>query len=75
MPVYFVTEGSQVLAMPGVIISSTVGVLAGTFLGAKLLRRIPEVVFHRIVGGIILALGVFMMWRGTQGNSWRCIPV
>ena len=69
MPVYFVTEGSQILAIPGVIISSTVGVLAGTFLGTKLLRRIPEEVFHRIVGAIILALGVFMMWRGIQGNS------
>jgi uncharacterized membrane protein YfcA len=54
--------------MPGTIISSTVGVLAGTFLGTKLLCRIPEEVFHRIVGAIILALGVFMMWRGIQGK-------
>jgi uncharacterized protein len=69
MPVYFVTAGREVLGMPGVIISSTVGVLAGTLLGTKLLRRIPEEVFHRIVGGIVLALGVFMMWRGIQGNS------
>lgn len=66
MPVYLVTAGSQVLAMPGVIISSTLGVLAGTFLGTKLLRRIPEEEFHRIVGGIILALGVLMMWRGIR---------
>lgn len=69
MPVYFVTAGSQLLAMPGVIVSCTAGALAGTFFGAKLLRRIPEEVFHRIVGAIILALGAFMMWRGIQGNS------
>jgi len=69
MPVYFVTAGSQLLAMPGVIIGSTLAVLAGTFLGTKLLRRIPEQVFRRIVGGIILALGVSMMWRGIRGNS------
>jgi uncharacterized membrane protein YfcA len=55
--------------MRGVIISCTVGVLAGTFLGTKLLRRIAEEMFHRIVGGIILALGLFMMWRGINGNS------
>jgi uncharacterized membrane protein YfcA len=69
MPVYFVTAGSEVLGMPGVIISSTAGVLAGTFLGTKLLRRIPEDLFRRIVGGIILALGFFMLWRGINGTS------
>lgn len=69
MPVYFVTAGSEVRAMAGVIISCTVGVLAGTFLGTKLLRRIAEEMFHRIVGGIILALGLLMMWRGINGNS------
>ena len=69
MPVYFVTAGSEVLGMPSVIISSTVGVLAGTFLGTKLLRRIPEEVFDRIVGGVILALGLFMMGRGIKGDS------
>jgi uncharacterized membrane protein YfcA len=69
MPVYFVAEGRQILAIPGVIVSSTLGVLAGTFLGTKLLRRIPEEVFHRIVGVIVLALGVFMMWRAIQENG------
>lgn len=66
MPVYFVIAGDEVLRMPGVIISSTVGVLAGTFLGTRLLRRIPMGVFHRVVGAIILALGLLMMWRGIS---------
>jgi uncharacterized membrane protein YfcA len=41
-------------------------VLAGTLAGARLLRRIPEPVFHRMVGILILGLGVFMLVR-----AWR----
>ncbi|HWR49850.1 MAG TPA: sulfite exporter TauE/SafE family protein [Bryobacteraceae bacterium] len=41
----------------------TAGVLAGTLLGARLLRRIPEAAFRRIVSGVVLALGLFLAFR------------
>jgi len=68
MPVYFVTTGSRMGSAAGFILIASLGVLAGTFLGARLLGRIPERLFHRIVGAIVLALGVFMLGRALQGR-------
>lgn len=68
MPVYFVTTGSRMASAAGFILIASLGVLAGTFLGARLLGRIPERRFHRIVGAIVLALGVFMLGRALQGR-------
>jgi uncharacterized membrane protein YfcA len=36
-------------------------VLAGTLAGDRLLKRIPESLFRRVVGGLILALGLFLL--------------
>jgi uncharacterized membrane protein YfcA len=60
MPVYFVSQGPQLLAAWPLIAVATVGVLAGTLAGERVLRRLPEPVFRRLVGGLILALGVLM---------------
>jgi uncharacterized membrane protein YfcA len=43
---------------------ATVGVLAGTIGGVRLLLRIPERIFRRAVAALILALGVYMLIRG-----------
>jgi hypothetical protein len=66
MPVYFVAAGQQILSAVDLIAVSTVGVLAGTFSGTTMLRRIPEPVFHRVVGSILLALGCFMLVRAIE---------
>jgi uncharacterized membrane protein YfcA len=68
MPVYFAMAGSEIVPRVGLILSGTAGALAGTFFGMKVLQRIPERVFHPIVGAMILGLGVFMMWRAIQGK-------
>jgi uncharacterized membrane protein YfcA len=36
-------------------------VVGGTLLGTRLLRRIPEYIFKRIVGLLVLAIGVYML--------------
>jgi len=38
-------------------------VTAGTLLGTRVLRRIPENIFKRIVGLLILAIGIYMLIR------------
>lgn len=62
MPLYF-AHGSELERLWRPAVLMTVGVLAGTLLGARLLRRIPERDFRRVVSGVILALGVFLAFR------------
>lgn len=68
IPVYGATTGREMLSMMGTIVLSTIGVLAGTFFGTSILRRLREEVLQRIVSSIILALGVFMLVRALQGH-------
>lgn len=64
MPVYFWSETQGILSSRNWILITTVGVVIGTVLGAKLLRRLPERSFRQVVSMLILALGVFMTYRG-----------
>lgn len=62
MPLYYAGSSDlERLWRPALLM--TVGVLAGTLLGARLLRRIPERAFRRIVSGLVVALGVFLALR------------
>ena len=61
MPVYFATEAGGIFAMPRLIVISTLGSLVGTFFGLALLQRIRRELFYRVVGVLVLALGIFML--------------
>jgi len=63
MSVYLAVEARDVLRIWPLVVVATIGVLLGTFLGQGLLKRIPENVFHRVVGGLIFVLGVAMLAR------------
>jgi hypothetical protein len=58
MPVYAVTAGAALLPLWPSIAIATAGVLAGTVLGTRMLRHIPEALFRRLVALLVLALGV-----------------
>jgi uncharacterized protein len=60
MPVYFATEASGIFSLGRMILISTGFVLAGTFFGIVVLRGIRHQFFYRIVGVLVLLLGVFM---------------
>jgi uncharacterized protein len=64
-PVYLVTQGSDVLSQWPLILSLCGGVVVGTFLGWRLLLRIREAWFRRIVGIVVLLLGLYMLYQGT----------
>jgi uncharacterized membrane protein YfcA len=63
MPVYFATEGDKVAGLWPVVAIAAAGVLAGTLAGEKILRRVPEPLFRRLVSLLILCLGLFVLWR------------
>jgi uncharacterized membrane protein YfcA len=61
MPVYFFTHPEtvrQLALWTGVMV---VGAAIGTLAGGRVLRRMPEIYFRRLVSLLILALGVVML--------------
>lgn len=67
MPVYAVIQGKQVLEIWPVLLLAIIGVVVGTLAGERILRRIPEPLFRRVVSMIILALGVAMLLHPGKG--------
>jgi uncharacterized protein len=61
MPIYFATQWHDFPPNWPIILIATIGVLAGTFWGVRLLRRIPEQVFRTALSLAITALGVYML--------------
>ena len=64
MPVYFATQMAAIARVWPLVLIATVGTLAGTMLGVRTLRRIPETVFRRVVAILLLLLGTYMLLRG-----------
>ena len=65
LPVYLATEHRQLASAWWMIAVATVGVIAGTLFGTRVLRRIPERAFNRFVSGLVLLLGLYMLGRGV----------
>ena len=61
LPVYLVTESDDILERWPLLAIATAGVVVGTMLGTRLLSRIPDDVFHRVIAVLLLALGVYMI--------------
>ena len=66
LPVYLAQSGAVFRDRLPLVAAATAGVLAGTLLGDPVLRRIPERWFSRTVGMLLLALGVYMLARGSN---------
>jgi uncharacterized protein len=67
MPVYLWLEGQALLGLVGPIAIASVGCVVGTFWGRKLLERLPETAFRKLIATLILALGVYMLAAGVRG--------
>jgi uncharacterized protein len=63
MPVYLVTERTRLLEQTNLIAIAVVGVVAGTLLGQRVLKRLPQSRFRRVVALLLLLLGVYMFSR------------
>jgi uncharacterized membrane protein YfcA len=65
MPVYLAVESRGIFSAWPMLLVATAGVLLGTFWGVRLLRRIEERIFRKLLFSLILALGVYMLIHGA----------
>jgi uncharacterized membrane protein YfcA len=63
MPVYLVTDRDAVAAIWPVVALATAGVIVGTLAGRRLLARVPEAWFHKLVAAVLFVLGTIMLAR------------
>jgi len=64
MPVYLATEWRDLLRVWPLIVAATAGVVVGTALGARVLGRLRPDAFRRVVGVLLVALGLYMAVAG-----------
>jgi uncharacterized membrane protein YfcA len=69
VPVYLWHLGEPIGQIGSWVALATVGVLAGTILGHRVLVRIPERWFRRTVAVILALLGAAMLGRGISGEA------
>lgn len=68
MPVYFISERDAIVAAWPEIAIASAAVVAGTLVGRRVLTRIPEAQFHRIVAVVLAVLGAAMIVSGLRGR-------
>jgi uncharacterized membrane protein YfcA len=61
MPIYFFTSPETVHRLAALIAIMVAGVTIGTLAGGRILARIPEVYFRKLVSLLIFALGIVML--------------
>ncbi len=66
MPVYLAVEHKGMFAAWPLIVTAIAGVLVGTFGGVRLLRRMQERTFRRLLFMLILLLGVYMLVHAAR---------
>ena len=62
LPVYLAVESTRLAEMWPLIATAAIAVLLGTRLGMRLLPRIPDRAFRRVVAVLLLALGSWMLF-------------
>jgi uncharacterized membrane protein YfcA len=63
MPVYLATEARALSEVWPLTAAATAGVVAGTLAGERLLRRVPEPLFRRVVSLLLIALGASLFFQ------------
>jgi uncharacterized membrane protein YfcA len=58
VPIYFVSAGEVIARATHLWVAASVGVTIGTFLGVPVLTRIPAPIYRRLLGGLLVLLGV-----------------
>jgi uncharacterized membrane protein YfcA len=66
MPVYFVRQYDEIRAIWPWVALATVGVTIGTVLGSRVLSRIPEVWFRRVLALVLAVPGGAMLVRAMR---------
>jgi len=69
MPVYFVTESARIFNAWPAIVAAVIGVVFGTVSGERVLRRIPEQLFRRVVSAVLLVVGVYLLATSPRPDA------
>ena len=67
LPIYILSAGQVIASAAGIWVAASIGVTVGTFVGVPLLRRIPESTYRRIVGLLLLLLGIGLFASAAVG--------
>jgi uncharacterized membrane protein YfcA len=66
IPVYLATQGAALAGLAPLIVMLAAGAVIGTLAGGWVLRRMPDPVFRRVVGVLLLALGAYTLARALS---------
>jgi uncharacterized membrane protein YfcA len=64
MPVYLATEWRDIFAIWPLVLTATLGVVVGTAHGARVLGRLPQQLFRRVIAVLLITLGLYMALAG-----------
>jgi len=66
LPVYLFTQWRDILEVWPLLVAATTGVVVGTALGSRVLKRIPQTIFRRLIALLLFALGIYMIFAGGK---------
>ena len=68
VPIYFLSAGPVIARSLSLLLLIAAGVTVGTFVGVPILGRIPESAYRRLVGALLVVLGIslFVLSRRSQ---------
>ena len=69
MPVYLATEWRDIVGIWPLVLVATIGVVVGTALGARVLGRLPQRLFRRVIAVLLVALGLYMALAGQEHHG------
>ncbi len=64
LPVYLATEWRQMLAIWPLVLTAVVAVVIGTALGTRVLGRLPQRFFRKVIAVLLVLLGIYMALAG-----------
>ena len=64
LPVYLAIGWRDILHVWLLVLTATIGVVIGTAFGTRVLGRLPERTFRRVLAVLLLALGLYMAFAG-----------
>jgi len=64
MPVYLATEWRDILGVWPLVVAASAAVVVGTAFGTRVLGRLRQETFRRVIGVLLVALGLYMAVAG-----------
>jgi len=66
LPVYLATQSRAIAAVWMLMLAATVGAVVGTAMGTRVLGRLPERAFRRVLAVLLMLLGAYMAAAGGR---------